>query len=139
MVKFFRSRKTAVIPIKEKSAVTIKNKEIITAKEKLTTSSLHFILKPTKPNRITFKIIWLVFLSICFTANVYYIILSLTDYLSFNTTTTILSINEVEAEFPTISFCSKFKTDYFNMNILDLEFNHQKLKKDWQNWQMLAI
>jgi hypothetical protein len=134
MVKFFQSKKTAIIPFKEKSAVLIQNKEIITANEKLKTSSLHFILKPAKPNRITFKITWIAFLSICFTANVYYIILNLTDYLSFDITTTIHSINEEEAEFPTVSFCSEFKTDYFYINIFDLKFNHQDLKKDWPNY-----
>jgi len=52
MFKFFQSKNTAVIPFKENSAMTIQKKEIITAKENLKTSSLHFILKPIKPNRI---------------------------------------------------------------------------------------
>jgi hypothetical protein len=93
--------------------------------------SFHFLVKPIKSKRLVFKIAWLIILLIFFTANVYYVILTIIDYLKFETITSIYEINEKSTEFPTISFCV-IKSNH-NISILAFYFNNSDFKYEWEN------
>ncbi len=93
--------------------------------------SFHFLVKPIKSKRLVFKIAWLLILFIFFTANVYYVILTIMDYLNFETITSIYEINESSTEFPTISFCV-IKSNH-NISILAFYFNNSDFKNEWEN------
>jgi hypothetical protein len=93
--------------------------------EILATSSLAYLLSPFRSKRLLIKILWYLFLVIFLFLSIYYVILNILDYIKYETTTSIQTINEQEPEFPTISFCSqdKLKDD---IEILDSWFNNKE-------------
>ncbi len=98
----------------------------------LVSSSLAFLLNPIRSNHILIKIVWTFFLIVFVFANVYYVVLSVLDYLNYDTITSIYQINENEAEFPTVSFCSEFEKN-FEISFSGFWFNNQRLENDWKN------
>ena len=78
------------------------------------------------------KFIWILFLILFLLASVYYCFQSVIDYLNYDTTTSIESINEQESEFPTISFCLKNNL-IFEIDIKEFYFNNIKLIEEWKN------
>ena len=105
--------------------------------EILAASSLAYLLSPFRSKRLLIKIIWSLFLIIFLFLSIYYVILNILDYLQYNTTTSIYTINEQEIDFPTVSFC--LKRDYyaseniFEIEIVALWFNNQNLLNEWSN------
>ena len=53
----------------------------------------------------------------------YFVIKNVLYYLKYNTVTTINVINESEAEFPTISFCTPFLKTKIDKSILKVRFD----------------
>jgi hypothetical protein len=99
----------------------------------LSTSSLSFVLSPIRSKRLLIKLIWIIFIFFFFIASIYFVILDIFDYLSFDITTSIYQINEFESQFPTISLCSNeepIKIDSFKLK--SLRFNYQE-NSDWKN------
>jgi len=104
--------------------------------EILSASSLAYLLSPFRSKRFLIKIIWSLFILIFLIGSIYYVILNIMDYLKYETTTSIHTINEQEIEFPTVSFC--LKTDYgskniFEIDVLELWFGNQNILTEWQN------
>jgi len=102
-------------------------------KEILSASSLAYLLSPFRSKRLLIKIIWSLFLVLFLFGSNYYVILSILDYLKYETTTSIQTIYEQEAEFPTISICSRYESAA-EIKILDFWFNNkeQSIDKDLQ-------
>jgi hypothetical protein len=75
-------------------------------KDKILKTSLNFVIKPIKSDRLVGKIFWLTFLTLSTLGCVYFTVLDILNYLNYDTTTSIYQINEKESQFPTISFCS---------------------------------
>jgi len=96
-------------------------------KEILSSSSLAYLLSPIRSKRLLIKIIWIVFLFAFLFGSIYYVVLEILNYLQYEITTSIFTINEQEAEFPTISFCNTK-----NSNILGLGFQSENLIDEWQ-------
>lgn len=98
----------------------------------MSTSSLSFLLSPIRSKRILIKLIWIIFIFFFFIASIYFVILDIFDYLSFDITTSIYQINEIESQFPTILLCSNeepIKLDSFKL--ISLRFNYQ----EYSNWK----
>ncbi len=102
-------------------------------REILSASSLAYLLSPFRSKRLLIKIIWSLFLVLFLFGSNYYVILSILDYLKYETTTSIQTIYEQEAEFPTISICSRYESAA-EIKILDFWFNNkeQSIDKDLQ-------
>jgi hypothetical protein len=101
-------------------------------KEIISSSSLSYLLNPIKSKRLLIKLVWIVFLIVFFFASIYYVVLNILDYLQYETTTSIFTINERESEFPTISFCN-INNPNFDIKLLDLWFQNEYLINEWQN------
>jgi hypothetical protein len=124
-MKIFKKR---VVPV-----ITSSTKDYKTPiKEILSYSSLSYILSPIRSKRLLIKIIWILFLIGFFFASVYYVALNVLDFLKYETTTSIFTINEQEAEFPTISFCHVAHLN-FDFKMLELFFQSENLTDEWQN------
>ncbi len=91
-------------------------------------STLVYLLAPFRSKRTLIKLIWTLFLTIVLFANTFYIILSILDFLNYDTITTIQTINEDESQFPTISFCNKDNSK-FRFNVLKLTNKTDSLRK----------
>jgi hypothetical protein len=114
-------------------AKTNSNKDYTTPiKEIISSSSLAYLLSPIRSKRLLIKIIWIVFLIAFLFASIYYVVLNVLDYLQYETTTTISTINEQEAEFPTISFCCEGDRN-FDLKILYFFFKNENLIDKWKN------
>ena len=101
--------------------------------EILSTSSLSFLLSPIRSKRILIKLIWIMFIFFLFLASIYFVILDIFDYLSFDITTSIYQINEIESQFPTIALCSNEEPIKLNsFKLISLRFNYQEYS-DWKN------
>jgi hypothetical protein len=103
------------------------NKEI---KNILKYSTLAYLLTPFRSKRNLIKLTWTLFLMIILIGSTFYIILSILDFLSYDTITTIKTINEDQSQFPTISFCNKNNSD-FKFDVLKLGFNSDDID-DWK-------
>ena len=126
-----RNNSIRIKPAESNTELNQKNyKEPI--KEILSSSSLAYLLSPIRSKRLLIKFIWIIFLILFLLASVYYCTQNIIDYLKYDTTTSIESINEQESEFPTISFCMKHD-NIFEIEIKDIWFNNQNLIKEWQN------
>ena len=66
-------------------------------KEIISSSSLSYLLNPIKSKRLLIKLVWIVFLIVFFFASIYYVVLNILDYLQYETTTSIFTINERES------------------------------------------
>jgi uncharacterized membrane protein len=75
--------------------------------EIISSSSLAFLISPTRSKRLLIKLVWIIFLIGFLFGSIYYVVLNVLDYLQYDTTTSIYEVNEQEAEFPTVSFCSE--------------------------------
>jgi len=100
--------------------------------ESLDSSSFQFILHPIKSKRFLVKSIQIIFLLITIFTSFYYVYLNLIDYFNYDTITSIYQIDEMESEFPTVSFCNPNMPN-FEMNFRSFWFNNKKLKDDWKN------
>ena len=121
---------------KSKKTISLKRDYIISIKEILSASSLGYLLSPFRSKRLLIKIIWSFFLLLFCFGSIHYSILNILDYLKYETTTSIYTINEQEIEFPTVSFC--LKTDYgseniFEIDVLEMWFGNQNITTEWQN------
>ena len=104
----------------------------ITIKEILETSSLAYLLSPIRSKRILIKIIWILFLILFLFLSAYYVFVNIIDYLRFETTTSIYTINEKQSQFPTVTFCSKYESD-FKIKLNEFWFNSKNLLNDSHN------
>jgi hypothetical protein len=101
-------------------------------KEIISSSSLAYLLSPIRSRRLLIKIIWIVFLIGFLFGSIYYVVLNVLDYLQYDTTTSIFTINEQEAEFPTVSFCCDNDPN-FDLKFLYIFFKNEYLIDKWQN------
>jgi len=101
-------------------------------KEIISSSSLAYLISPIRSKRLLIKLVWIVFLIGFLFASIYYVVLNVLDYLQYETTTSIYEVNEQEAEFPTVSFCSEEDSD-FDFKLLYFTFKNEDLKNEWQN------
>jgi len=102
-------------------------------KEIISSSSLAYLLSPIRSRRLLIKIIWIVFLIGFLFASIYFVLINIFEYLLYETNTSIYQINEPQADFPTISFCSTCDLN-FNIKILGLWFKNEELTNEWQNY-----
>ena len=93
-------------------------------------STLAYLLTPFRSKRNLIKLTWFLFLMIILFGSTFYIILSILDFLSYDTITTIRTINEDQSQFPTISFCNKNNSE-FKFDVLKLGFNSDDIG-DWK-------
>ncbi len=101
-------------------------------KKKLRTTSLQFFLKPFRSSRLTVKLFWTLFLILSILYSVYNLFLNIFDYLNYDVTTSFDTIIEHESQFPTISFCSEYDTN-FHLDLLEFKFNYRNLLANWKN------
>jgi hypothetical protein len=97
-------------------------------REIISSSSLAYLLGPIRSKRLLIKLVWIIFLI----ASIYYVVLNVLDYLQYETTTSIFTINEQEAEFPTVSFCCEGDPN-FDFKLLYFTFKNEDLINKWQN------
>ncbi len=113
----------------------INNKAKINSNKKTiySSSSLAYLISPIRSKRLLLiKLVWIIFLIVVFFASVYYVVLNVLDYLQYETTTSIFTINEQEAEFPTVSFCREGDPN-FEFKFLYIFFKNEDLIDKWQN------
>jgi len=116
-----------------KPFTTNSNKDYKTPiKEIISHSSLSYLLSPIRSKRLFIKLVWLIFLILFFFGSIYYVVVNVLDFLQYDTTTSIFTINEKEAEFPTVSFCNT-KNSNFDIKILELWFQNENLTDEWKN------
>ncbi len=75
----------------------INNKAKINSNKKTiySSSSLAYLISPIRSKRLLLiKLVWIIFLIVVFFASVYYVVLNVLDYLQYETTTSIFTINE---------------------------------------------
>ncbi len=95
--------KTTKIPIEQDTKANKIKKRL---KELLLVTTVHGIQNTLRTERLLLKLMWTFFLISSTTLGSYYIIDSTFNYLKYNTVTTINVIDEKQAEFPTITFCT---------------------------------
>jgi hypothetical protein len=101
-------------------------------KEIISSSSLAYLSSPFRSKRLLIKLVWIIFLIGFLFASIYYVVLNVLDYLQYETTTSIFTINEQEAEFPTVSFCCENDL-MFDFKLLYFVFKNEDFKQEWQN------
>jgi hypothetical protein len=115
------------------SEETIEKKIKKVSFEILSNSSLAFLLSPIRSKRILIKFIWIIFLFSFLFGSIYCVLLNIFDYLSFDITTSIYEINEIESQFPTISLCSNEESTNESITSNRLRFNYHDYNSDWKN------
>jgi hypothetical protein len=95
----------------------------------LSSTSLQFLLSPIRTKRKFIKILNTCFLIASLIVSVLMITQNITEYLNYKTVTSIQIINEIEPEFPTVSFCPYNQTALLNIDYLWL--NNEKMSDDW--------
>lgn len=95
----------------------------------LSSTSLQFLLSPIRTKRKFIKILNTCFLFASLIVSVIMITQNITEYLNYKTVTSIQIINEIEPEFPTVSFCPYNQTAFLNIDYLWL--NNEKMSDDW--------
>ncbi len=96
-------------------------------------SSMSYNLKPFSSDRFISRIFWIIFIYLLMSLCGYYIVLNVNDYLRYDTVTSIHTISEKKAQFPTISFCRFDRSDHFEFKVSYFYFNFQDLLSEWQN------
>ena len=91
-----------------------------TLAELLSISTIHGLPNVVKSKRIVHKIMWSFAFSVFLGACCYSIYECISSYLEYKVVTEIQTVYEQPAIFPTISFCSKYKTHLNNKNLSDL-------------------
>ena len=93
----------------------LKNSKLIKIKQRsielLLLSSAHGLPRLLRAKKNVFTVMWLLFLFSSILAGSILVINTILDFLNFDTTTSIKIIDEQQAQFPTISFCSYPKTN----------------------------
>ena len=94
-------------------------------RELLLRSSAHGLPRLIQSKYSLIKLVWLGVLIISSTLGAYFIIKNIVNFLKYEATTTIRLIDQLEAEFPTVSFCSSNGFIMpLNQTILSLRFNN---------------
>jgi len=101
-------------------------------KEILAATSLAYLISPFRSKRLLIKIIWSLFIFVFLFLSIYYVILNISDYIKYETTTSIETIYEQEPKFPTVSICNRFDPN-FEFNFTLFYFNNRNLANDWEN------
>jgi hypothetical protein len=102
--------------------------------EILAASSLAYLLSPFRSKRLLIKILWSLFILMFIFFSIYYVILSIIDYLQYDTSTSIYTIYEQESEFPTISICSQAEAKVDRREIIYFWFD--KIEQSTQDLQI---
>jgi hypothetical protein len=102
-------------------------------KEILSETSLQFLLSPIRTKRILIKIINTGFLVISLCLSIQLLVSNIIEFLMYETTTSITTINDRRPEFPIISFCPLRNYTYQN-NFTSFLFNNEDLTSEWENY-----
>ncbi len=62
---------------------------------------------------------------------IYLLVKNITEYLMYDTTTSITTIYENKPEFPVVSFCPMINSD---VNKIEIRFNNENLTTEWENY-----
>jgi hypothetical protein len=100
-------------------------------KEILAATSLQFLLSPIRSKRFLIKIINSSFLILSMCLTIYLLVTNITEYLMYETTTSITTIYENKPEFPVVSFCPMTNSD---VNKIEIRFNDENLTSQWENY-----
>ena len=92
------------------------------------TSTAYGLPKIVRSKRLFNKIFWLAFLIASVAAASYYIFNDVADYYSFEVVTTVKTEYDQPTEFPTISFCSKWR--YFYDKVVPLRKSSSTFSSD---------
>jgi hypothetical protein len=112
----------------------ISNKDYKTPiNEIISSSSLAYLISPIRSKRLLIKLVWIIFLIGFLFGSIYYVVLNVLDFLQYDTITSIYEVNEQEAEFPTVSFCSTDYNPIFDIKIKSISFQNEDLTNEWQN------
>jgi hypothetical protein len=104
-----------IVRILMNSNLYAKNKDYKNpVKEILSATSLQFILSPIRSKRILIKIMNTCFLILSMCLTIYLVVLNITEFLMYETTTSITIINDKEPQFPIIAFCQSGKAKFGN-------------------------
>ena len=115
-------------------AKTNSNKDYTTPiKEIISSSSLAYLLGPIRSKRLLIKLVWIIFLIGFLFGSIYYVVLNVLDFLQYDTTTSIYEVNEQEADFPTVSFCSTDYNPIFDIEMIDITFQNEEITNEWRN------
>ena len=106
--------------------------------EILFSSLLAYLLGPIIKSNNQFlitKIIWFIFIFIFLFASIYYLILNALNYLTFDTITSISTINEDKSQFPVISICNTKDNDVslINFKLVRFDFNSDNLLNEYKS------
>jgi len=99
-------------------------------KEILSATSLQFLLSPIRTKRILIKIINTSFLIISLCLSIQLVVSNIIEFLMYETTTSITTINDWEPEFPIVSFCPLRNMTYLNFS--SFWFNNENLTTEWE-------
>jgi hypothetical protein len=100
-------------------------------KEILANTSLQFLSSPMRSKRFLIKIINSSFLILSMCLTIYLLVKNITEYLMYDTTTSITTIYENKPEFPVVSFCPMINSD---VNKIEIRFNNENLTTEWENY-----
>jgi len=127
-----------IVRILMNSNLYAKNKDYKNpVKEILSATSLQFILSPIRSKRILIKIMNTCFLILSMCLTIYLVVLNITEFLMYETTTSITIINDKEPQFPIIAFCQSGKAKFGNSlyeNITNFYLNDDELKTEWEDY-----
>ena len=101
-------------------------------KDVLSATSLQFLLSPIRTKRLLIKIINTCFLILSVCLTIYLVTKNITEYLMYETTTSIKIIHEKNPEFPIVSFCLIGNSKYVNISLF--WFNGENLTSVWKNY-----
>ena len=97
-------------------------------KDILAATSLQFLLSPIRSKRFLIKIINSSFLILSMCLTISLLVSNITEYLMYETITSITSIHENKPEFPIVSICPMVDS-YFNITLFN--FNNENLTSKW--------
>jgi hypothetical protein len=127
-----------IVRILMNSNLYTKNKDYKNpVKEILSATSLQFILSPIRSKRILIKIMNSCFLILSMCLTIYLVVLNITEFLMYETTTSITIINDKEPQFPIVAFCQFGNSTLGNSlygNITSFYLNDEELTTEWENY-----
>ncbi len=96
------------------------------------------IIKSNNHQLLIIKIIWFIFVFIFLFASIYYLILNALNYLSYDTITSISTINEDKSQFPVISICNTMReindtSLVNNLKLVRFDFNSDNLLNEYKS------
>ena len=101
-------------------------------KELILTSTFQGLPNLIRTKRLFFKVIWFISLLVSSSACVYYETKTILDYFDYEVMTNIETINEPNAQFPTISICNQFNKDFEFKNV-GFFFNFFDYRSNWKD------